>query len=254
MHAFRQIISKIKSFQHYNTDQKGIIKRFFDEGDNWNLHLKNTKEYILKSFPNNNKSIAILGSGWLLDVPVDDVLKRTEKLILIDISHPKQILNRYKDNKQIIFIKADLTNNMIVGVQKSKTFIDFLKLAEKLKPIDYLNKYSFVVSLNLLNQLDILLCDLLKKKFKVADVDLLPIRAKIQTLHLQSLPVQKSCIITDYCEVSYNNNLKDSFEKSLIHTDLSCIKDRQEWIWTFDTKKTYKPKAKTNFKVLAGIL
>ena len=173
---------------------------------------------------------------------------------MIDINHPKQIVNRHKNNSKILFIKADLTTNLVEGVQKSKSFIDFLEIVKNIKPIDYLEKYSFVVSLNLLNQLDILLCDMLKQKFFVKDEELVGIRTRIQTLHLQSLPHNKSCIITDYCEVNYNNSMEDCTEKSLLYSDLSYIKNREEWLWTFDTRKTYRANANTTFKVLAGIL
>ena len=151
---FQQILSKIAAFNYYRNDQSGIIKRYLIEGENWNEHLKNTKNYILKSLPNKNiESVAILGSGWLLDVPVEAILKKTNKLVLFDIYHPKQVVNKYKNNSSIVFIKTDLTNNLIEYAGQSKCLNDFIELLENNKPLDFLNDYSFVVSINLLNQL-----------------------------------------------------------------------------------------------------
>ena len=64
-------------------------------------------------------------------------------------------------------------------------------------PFDNLKKsleeYDLVISLNLLNQLDILLCDYLKEKFKIDNEEtLLPIRKIIQQNHLDILPVNKT--------------------------------------------------------------
>lgn len=255
MNAFWQNFIKKFSNNHYKTDQNGIINRYLSEGDNWNLHLQNTKKFILKSTPNKRcDSIAILGSGWLLDVPVNELLQTTDKLILIDINHPKQIVNKYKNNQQIEFVTADLTNNLITDANNSDTFSDFLQRCQPIKPISFLEEYSFIISLNLLNQLDILLCDLLKNKYNTPEHSLIDLRIKIQSLHLQSLPQNKSCIITDYCEINYNNILEDGSEKGLIHTDLSFIRSREEWLWTFDTKKTYRYNCNTTFKVLAGTI
>ncbi len=251
---FQQIVNNIAAFKHYRNDQYGIIQRYLNEGTNWHEHLENTKNYILNSLPNKHlKSIAILGSGWLLDVPVDAILKKTDKLILFDICHPKQILNKYKNNKQIVFIKTDLTNNLIKYAKKSKSFNEFLQIFETTKPIDFLNNYSYVVSLNLLNQLDILLCDYLKKKFIVKDEELIGIRKKIQALHLKSLPLTKSCLITDYLEINYTNTINDNNKKTknLIYADFNNTSNKQEWLWIFDTRKTYLHKLNTTFKVLA---
>ncbi len=251
---FQQIVSNITAFKRYRNDQYGIIQRFLNEGTNWNEHLKNTKQYILGSLPNKHiKSIAILGSGWLLDVPVEDILKKTDKLVLFDIYHPKQILNKYKNNPQIEFIKTDLTNNLINVAKKSKSLTGFLQLFKTTKPISFLNEYDYVVSLNLLNQLDILFCDLLKRKFSIEDKELIGVREKIQTLHIKSLPLAKSCLITDYQEINYVGTINDSNKKpkNLIYADLSNFKNRKEWLWVFDTRKTYRHKINTTFKVLA---
>ena len=39
----------------------------------------------------NAGSIAVLGSGWLLDVPLDHLCSGLEQVYLVDINHPPQI-------------------------------------------------------------------------------------------------------------------------------------------------------------------
>ena len=252
---FRQIINKIASINYYQRDQKGIINRYYAEHENWNNHLQNSKDYILNSLPNSNlDNIAILGSGWLLDVPVNRLLKQTKKLTLIDIHHPKEIVNKYKKNSQIVFLTIDLTNDLVKIAKSSKTFNDFIKFQKNIKPSIIFDNYSFVVSLNLLNQLDILLCDLLKKRFNVKNDELISVRRSIQTNHLKILQKGRSCVITDYEEINYSNSVKDGVTKKLIFANMDILKIEKEWLWFFDTHKNYKKNYKTTFKVFAGVI
>ncbi len=233
----------------------GIMDRYLREGSKWNSHLNNSKEYIINSLPNTKvNKVAILGSGWLLDVPVKDLCDHTNKLYLFDINHPKQILNKFKNHIKTEFVKIDLTNNLIQGAAESKCLNDFSVLLHRTKPIDSFYEYDFVVSLNLLNQLDILLCDFLLKKFKISNHQLIAIRKQIQTLHLKSLPKGKSCIITDFKEFNYMERSTIVKESNLVYVDLNIIRDKKDWLWEFDGTKSYRQKYNTFFKVIAGIL
>jgi len=76
----------------YISDQRGIINRYINEGKNWNLHLENTKKYIINSTKTKNKeNVAILGSGWLLDLPLSFLNENFKTIYLVDIYHPRQI-------------------------------------------------------------------------------------------------------------------------------------------------------------------
>jgi len=252
MNIFKSVFYKIIKNRHYTIDQNGIMNRYLTEKKNWQEHLNNSKQYILDCISNKNyNTLAILGSGWLLDVPVDDILKQGVKLYLLDINHPKQIVNKYKNEKNITFIKTDLTNNLTEKINYAKDINDFINIVNN-NSIIYFNKYDFVVSLNLLNQLDILLCDLLKKKFTVNNNDLINIRQTIQQNHLTGLSKGKGCIITDYNEINYKKQINEGVSKQLIYVSLDNLKNKKEWIWNFDTKETYNSNLKTVFKVISG--
>jgi len=252
MNAFQHIFFKITKNSHYKTDQNGIINRYFVEKNNWEEHLDNSKQYILNFISDCvDKNIAILGSGWLLDVPVNEILRKNNKLYLFDINHPKQLVKKYGNEKNIEFVKADLTNNLVAALTYAKKFNEFAEIVTNVIPLNF-NKYDFVISLNLLNQLDILLCDLLKKKFNITDTALIDIRQAIQQKHLFALPKGKSCIITDYSEINYRQSISDGKVKQLIYTPFDNLRNKKEWFWNFDTKRTYKQGFKTMFKVVAG--
>ena len=80
---------------HYVADQQGIIERYLKEAESWASHLENTKRAIIESAENKKKdNCAILGSGWLLDVPIEYLCQHFKKVYLFDVVHPTQIKHK----------------------------------------------------------------------------------------------------------------------------------------------------------------
>ena len=76
----------------YLRDQDGVMNRYLSERGNWNEHLDLTKDFIAQSFIQKElDTVAILGSGWLLDVPLEKLIPRFKHIYLVDIWHPRQI-------------------------------------------------------------------------------------------------------------------------------------------------------------------
>ena len=120
-----------------------------------------------------------------------------------------------------------------------------------LKTIYDIDIVENTVSVNLLNQLDILLIDYLLQHFDYSAQELKQFRNYIQKNHINSLPTSKSCLITDHTEKSYN--LENSFIKktNLLFTELPDSTIKNEWEWGFDMNGYYKKDTKTIFEVLA---
>ncbi len=234
-------------------DQNGIMSRYVNEEGNWISHLNNTKNYIRDIVEKKNPEIVgILGSGWLLDVPIDYLTEKCKKVLLFDIRHPKPILNRYKKNSNVEFITLDLTGGLIEYTYyaiKRKIKSALNNLPEAL--VNFPEEIDYLFSVNLLNQLDILIVEYLIKYGIFNDDDISLLRKSIQTNHIKSLPRCKSAIITDFEENLYDrtNQIKDI--RSLIFTDFPNGTNYKEWIWKFDTKMMYYPNRITHFKVKA---
>jgi len=82
----------------YFKDQEGIARRYISEKSNGDNHLTNTKKFIFNCLEENrSKKVSILGSGWLLDIPVEYLLKNFKEVVFYDIRHPRQILHKFKD-------------------------------------------------------------------------------------------------------------------------------------------------------------
>ena len=193
-------------------DQDGIIKRYINEEGAWNHHLIKCKNYIVKSAQKKSKhQCAVLGSGWLLDTPIEFLSNNFNDVYFFDINHPEQIKNKLKKFPNIYWIEEDLTGGLILKVYNEKKllisdktkWLNNLKLNNKFLYADF----DYVISLNILNQLDILIIDFIKKLKALTDQEISLIRKLIQDNHLNSLPVGKTCLITDAEELSITEKI-----------------------------------------------
>lgn len=236
----------------YLKDQQGIINRYYREKENWDTHLEKCKNFILQELDNfSGKKIAVLGSGWLLDVPIELLVKKFKEVWLFDVKHPSVVKQKFKNHTNIKWIETDLTGGMIKKAVQCKNIKEFVRALEKVGDINLKEDFDFIISINLLNQLDVLLCDFLKRKSKADECSLTAIRQKIQTNHVKLLlRYPRGILISDCTELKlYKKQIIEY--KNLIHTDLSKFNEKENWEWIFDTHRLYYRKFKVNFSVKA---
>jgi len=234
----------------YIPDQQGIINRYLREKENWDIHLKQTKDFILESARSKKKEKAIiLGSGWLLDLPIEELSGMFNEVILIDIIHPKQVQQKIKKYRNVTFINDDITGGLIDYCYKHKRN---KTLASTIDSFLYnLQESDFVISLNIMCQLHIILVDYLKKYNTYTNQEIGLIEKHIQQSHLNILPTGKSCLITDIEEEIYDEDDNLIGVNPLIHINLPESKNNLTWQWKFDSKMAYRPDAKTFFNTVA---
>jgi len=246
---------RILKKMNYVADQKGIIDRYLKESEGWAAHLNNTKNAIIINAENKIKnSCAILGSGWLLDVPIDFLAREFKKVYLFDILHPTQIKHKMRKYPNVVCVEQDITGGAIEeffnSVQLNKSMKTRKELADfKFNGFNYKIPFDYVVSVNILNQLDILLLDYIKGYNLYNEQELQHLRVSIQQKHLNSLPLDKSCLITDFEELVYNMENKLEETKKLVHIDLPENKIKSSWQWKFD-RQDYVPGKNVIFNVL----
>ncbi len=238
--------------QKYRNDQQGIMRRYLRESKQWDEHLKQTQRFILNCLKGKVFSkVAVLGSGWLLDVPVVELLNHSQELHLFDAVHPKQVVHKYKANKKLVFVKKDLSFGLIHEATRCKNSKEFMSALATLEPYAQFTGYDWVISVNLLNQLDNLLIEFLRSRFSFSQEQEEQIRQIVQDNHINSLPKGKSCLISDWTEVSEELTTGVVSEKQLVYSKLLDAEKYQGWDWIFDTHKMYRAKTKTTFKVRA---
>ncbi len=239
------------------SDQEGIMNRYLREKENWKAHLKNTREFIIDSFKNPSvKTIALLGSGWLLDVPLEKLSKRFEKILLVDIHHPPQIRKKVAQYRNVEVLETDITGGGIKFIWDIKTRLQekidaAYPLSFKPSALELSFEPDAFISLNILNQLDILLIDYLKEKnSRITEDDYHDFRKTIQDFHLDWISGKPGCLISDVEEENINKN-GISTKHKLIHSDLPKHFRSKQWTWDFDLSGNYHRQLQTKMKVQA---
>jgi hypothetical protein len=238
-------------------DQEGIMNRYLRESSQWNKHLERTRKFISDSFAHTEaETVAVLGSGWLLDVPLDHLIHRFRKVYLVDIHHPIQIRKKTDGMSQVELIEADLTGGVIEKIwqysrenkisSQDELDLDQIPLNPPLAHI----QPDALISVNLLNQLDIILCDYLLKQKPFQQEDLIPFRAAIQAFHLEWISKKPACLVSDILEEVVDKNGVLS-SKALLYTHLPEGKRQDHWWWDFDSLGTYHAESRTRMEVQA---
>ena len=252
----RKLLRKLGFF----SDSEGILNRYYREKGGWDSHLENTKKAILQSAKNKEKNIAvILGSGWLLDVPLAELAEMFEKVYLVDIIHSKQIKHKISKLKNVEIIEHDISGGALEGVydlvKKYKTNnrsqLEDIKHIKGNFGLPVNEKPDFVASVNILSQLDYFAISFLKKHTTFCSISFSEFKKRIQKAHLSFLPKGKTCLITDYKENIYKENGKPIRENFLLKVKLPEKDKINKWKWQFDTHKSYYSDGNTFMNVMA---
>jgi hypothetical protein len=223
----------------YYNYQKGLIIHHVNQEGGWENHMERCRGLIIRALDiYKPEKVTVLGSGWLLDLPLAELIERTGKVSLIDIIHPPDVaiqVNRYKN---VELLEQDITGGLIEEVWQMTRQNSFFRKLSSLKNIS-VEEYNpgddpgMVISLNILTQLECLLIDLLKKRSKIAEEELTLFKSAIQKKHIDFLRKHSSVLITDYAEVITSKSGSTKTLNTLL-TDLPQSRFSEEWTWNFD--------------------
>jgi hypothetical protein len=243
----------------YFDDQSGIIRRYHRECEHWDAHLMNTRQFALDTMQGKNcESAAVLGSGWLLDVPVEEMSRYFKKLFLYDVRHPAAVKKQIKHLHNVELRVCDLSCFVRPVYQYAKQY----RNSKNRPPISDilpqttldLNGFDFVFSCNILNQLDILLVDYLGQFFDLSHEETVTFRSSVQQYHIDMLPRNRSCMVADYEEITCAPDGKEISRKTSVYHPIVQRQDVRRWTWKFDTNMTYYKDKITFFEVLGCVL
>ncbi len=138
----------------YLDEAKDMKKRYERSCAAWQPHLDKTRGFVLsaaKQCP-DRKKIVILGSGLLLDVPIEELSAMFEEVLLLDVALLPEIHRRAKKYHSVRLIQHDVTNAAARLYENILRSVRELPHAVPAVPsID--GNTSLVVSLNILSQL-----------------------------------------------------------------------------------------------------
>ena len=240
----------------YIRDQEGIMNRYIREKMHWDQHLVKTREFINTSFMDKSiESVAVLGSGWLLDIPLMDMKERFKHIFLVDIFHPPQIRKKVEAMENVELVEKDISGgvvNQLWQIIRKKGSTNTNSLLEEIlltPPLSHIQPDAFL-SINLLNQLDIILCDFLKKHGYFQQESSDHFRSVIQAFHLEWITRTPGCLVTDTIEINKDRRGNETF-KSLLYTDLPKGLRTRGWNWFFDSHGFYHQGNRTRMEVQA---
>jgi hypothetical protein len=234
--TYRRILQKMGYYDY----QQGLIYSHLNQGPGWQMHEKHCRDFILRAVDlHRPDKITVLGSGWLLDLPLAELAEKAKHISLIDIVHPPAVLDQVKTLKNIGLYEEDISGGLIEEVWRKagkRTFLNKLQSLDGIEIPEFrLDDPGMVISLNIMTQLESMPLRLLVKKSKAGEAEFLSFRKKIQESHLKFLAKYLSVLITDTSEVFTDSSGNVSEVKTVI-PDLPGSTFEEKWIWDFDLK------------------
>lgn len=239
------------------SDQEGIMNRYLRERTNWDPHLENSKSFIQGLRKDTGiKSLTVLGSGWWLDLPLEELAEKYETVLLVDVFHPPQIVKKSGKYRNLILYETDLTGGGIQfcwdqGRKRYGSAGDpILKGFVPVTPNLPVTTDAFI-SLNLLSQLDTLLIEFIEgKNTGITGTELQGFRETIQRFHLDWICRKPGCLITDTEELYTSKDGQES-SRRVVHAKLPEGNRQENWTWDFDLSGRYREGVQTRMKVEA---
>ncbi len=252
--SYRRMLSRMGYYNY----QSGLIYHHINQEGGWENHQEHCRSIIIKALELfKPEKVTVLGSGWLLDLPLAELIERTQKVYLVDIVHPPDVITQVERFENVELIEQDVTGGLIEEVwQKGRNF----GLFNKMRSLENINVPEFkpdfdtgmIISLNILTQLESLIVDFIKKRSKIEEENLNRFRAEIQKKHIDFLMRNRSVLISDYAEV-ITSRVGDIKTIPTLFTDLPVCRFREKWTWNFDQTGSDFYNSISQFKMVALI-
>jgi hypothetical protein len=234
---YRRILTRLGYYNYQN----GLIYRHINQDGGWDSHLEKCRKYVLNAVEAlKPRKITILGSGWLLDLPLAELLEKTDKIVLVDIIHPPEVISQVSDFPNVELSEADVTGGLIEEVWSKTRGITFFNRLRSLSDISISeykpqNDPGLIISLNILTQLENLPLKFLQRKSRSNETEYIEFRRAVQMKHLAFLSRYPSVLISDTQEIMTENSSSTEVIPTLL-ADLPQGIMMQEWTWNFDKK------------------
>lgn len=255
MHNSEQYKRFLNRLGYYNY-QEGLIYRHLKQKEGWHSHLNNCRNYILKAVNIAKPAkVTVLGSGWLLDFPLQEIVDMNIPVTLIDIVHPPEAVKQVSALRNVEMIEDDITGGLVHEIWRKTGSIPIFRKHKTLDDIK-IPRFRFkgdpglVISLNILSQLDVLPVKYLKKKSSMQESQFTCFREEIQRKHIECLQKYSSVIITDTEEIFFNRSGESSVVKSIV-SEIPEGNYKEEWTWDFDLKGSDYNQKRSILKVTA---
>jgi hypothetical protein len=218
----------------------------------WKSHREDSQRLILKVVQTilQRKSLLILGSGPLHEIPIVELSKLFESITLVDIVHLKETKQKYRHLHNLSFIEHDITE-LEIKISEEK------KVMNKVPTTFLNNHYDLVISANILSQLAYHLRNFLEKMASpsLSSENLDQFSNQISQdhfLYLKSFgcPV---LLITDIATY-FKNSRNEKVDVQTPYMNLDLPTPVATWLWDVAPIPEYSPEISLQMKVAGFIL
>lgn len=250
----------------YTYESIALKERYLRNKIQWQPHILNCHDFILKkidSHPMAN-SIMIFGSGHLIEIPIEQILAKFEKIYLVDLVHPKsvkELATLY--SQKIILISADLSSYFEVSnVCLPKTdlvfsanmisqiaFLPGKKMLDNGMPADLVWKESRKILQQHLRWLKALSID--RKVFYFCD-DKKMVSTTDRLNRNSILSLFKKNIFTQ-TQINIDDSANDFTDEFTTIYDIH-LPFEDEWIWDIALSPEYKKNQDVRLHMIAGTI
>ncbi len=212
----------------YVYESIALQERYRRRRKSWQDHLRKCHEITLSEIEKSGarQTLVILGSGPLLEIPMDELIKRFSKIHLIDIVHPLEVRSKWGAHPKIALVEMDLT-----GVAEELSVWRGGALPKPNPPsLESLNA-DFILSANCLSQLALRPRQHAERTAPVMELD--AFCEAISAAHIRQIKELKTShlIIADY-ETEVMDKNGNIIERSTPFFEPAEMKMTASWPWT----------------------
>jgi hypothetical protein len=253
--SYRRVLHRMGYYNY----QRGLIYHHLDEEGSWNSHLSNCRSFILRAVNERQPSrVTVLGSGWLLDLPLREIVDTGAEVYLVDIVHPPEVQEQVRELNRVTLIEDDVSGGLIKEVWEKgrrKFFFNRLRSPDDINISEYRPRSDpgMVISLNILTQLENLPVEFLKKRSGGDEQAFCRFRLRVQESHMGFLKKHKSVLLTDISEIITESS-GGVVEVPSVLANLPEAEKTEEWTWHFESKRSDFFRKKSDFRMKAMML
>jgi hypothetical protein len=198
----------------------------------WTDHIARSRRAVLDAMhlTKRRRTAVVLGSGRLLDVPLAELAREFERVVLVDALHPLVSRVRVRRYPNVELRTADVTGT-IAALNRLEPG-DTLPATQRLALFDDPD-VDLVVSLNLLSQLGVLPAEWVERRFGEKSAPTAEaFAASLTRSHLDDLArcAAPVCLITDI-EVQYIGPDGATIDRHSSIYDVPPPPSMTEWLW-----------------------
>lgn len=207
----------------------------------WRSHVEQSHQLVCEQLAVvKPKSVLILGSGLLLEIPIEALLVQCEKIYLVDLVHSAKIRRLARKHAQIELIEKDISS--ILGFLKKGQAPFLMKsIPWDLLPAWNLPEVDWVISANLMSQIPLIISETLPMTPTVYR----DFARKLRDEHVRrALSQGKHVLLFADFETLYKSRDGELLKKEDYKVDLGSLKFLKEWEWEIspfgETSKDYQ--------------